>query len=677
MGSNTRSNPEKDTIKGFKMDDILSELDDEQRQVVLHRKGPAIVIAGPGSGKTKTITTRAAALIREGVPPEAIMMITFTRAAAQGMVKRAAGIDSRAAYMTAGTFHAVGSKIVQANHKIFGIDKEFTILDSDDTEQLVKKHLENEKKDGKNWPRASTISKIISYSINTGIGIEASINQRAPDYIHLASEITRIAEKHAIYKLENGLLSYDDILVMWAALLEDDEIGPELRKRWQYIMLDEQQDANWLQQQVVKGLTGPNGNVMAVGDPGQAIYGFRGSSPGVMKELYDLYPDAQVYTISSNYRSTREIVTLSSAIDKMLNIGFNRNLKSGTGRTGSVPVIVNVQDAASEAEVIADAILKDKENGGELSDHAILVRSTSSSRRIEAEFISRNIPFTVMGGTRLDEAAHIRDILSVARLTLNFMLEPAWFRLLTKFPRIGTKAADEVTQKIMKCEDLHEVCSILEKEGAVRKTGLSTLAEALRSGSKDNGPSEKLTDIINELNPVLSEHYKDDWKTRSKDLDAIIMIAQEYPNLADFLTAITLDGSIDKENVGSVEKPEEFPVTISTIHGAKGLEYKHVHIPSFVQGGMPSIYANGDEEREEEKRIFFVAVTRAKDTLTFYSPRFTTKTGALTSISEYHPVIEPFVDSSNTVFEKQSGNARIESNKKIDFRSKILANIRK
>ncbi len=658
------------------MEDILDGLDNEQRAVVAHRKGPAIVIAGPGSGKTRTITTRAAVLLKEGVSPEALMMITFTRNAAKEMVRRTSAIDPRAAYMTAGTFHSVGSRIVQANHRLLGSDKEFTILDGDDVEQLVKRQIDEVRQGEKNWPRASTVAKIISYATNTGIGIEESIKIRAPDYEHLADQITEIAQAHANHKFDRGLLAYDDILIMWAALLEDEEIGAELRRRWEYIMLDEQQDANWLQQQVIQGLAGPGGNVMAVGDPSQAIYAFRGSSPAVMRDFHALHPDAALYTIGSNYRSTEAIVQLTAALDRKIDTGFERSLRAASGRAGLRPAIVDVHDSATEAQVIADAILADKAEGGELEDHAVLVRSTASARRIEAEFISRHIPFTVQGGTRIDEAAHIRDLLSVARLVANLQHEPAWLRLLTRFRKIGDKAAGEILSRLVQANSVHEAVAILQEEGAQRRTGLATLGDALMGAAREGTPAECLERIIAEMDPIWREVWVDDWKSRSRDLEAIVMIAQEHALMADFLTAITLDGSIDREGVVTSEKPDERPVTISTVHGAKGLEYKHVHIPAFVSGGMPSMFANTPEEREEEKRIAFVALTRAKDTLTLYRPRFNNQNN-FTSMSEYEPIISNHVEKKQHIRQNKVGDARVESGKRIDMRSRIMQGVRK
>ena len=389
--------------------------------------------------------------------------------------------------------------------------------------------------------------------------------------------------------------------------------------------------------------------------------------------MHELHPEARIYTISSNYRSTVGIVALGAAVDAQLDTGFTRVLRSATGRVGAPPEIVDVHDAATEAKVIADAIIADKDDGGELCDHAVLVRSMTSARRIEAEFLSRHIPFTVRGGTRIDEAAHIRDLLSVARLAGNLAHEPAWLRLLTRFPRIGDKAAGDITPYLMKAYDIDDAAAILEREGVARRTGLASLASALRAAAADGSPADRLERVIDEMDGIWKETWPEDWKSRARDLEAVVMIAQEHATMADFLTTITLDGSIDREGVGSAEKPDEKPVTISTVHGSKGLEFKNVHIPSFVQGGLPSAYANTDLEREEEKRIAFVAVTRAKDRLTFYRPRFNGQ-NAFTMMSDYEPFVAAHVTQRKHIRQSVAGDARVETKnpRALDIRSRML-----
>lgn len=658
------------------MENVLHGLDDEQRAVVMHRDGPAIVIAGPGAGKTRTLTARIGSLLAEGVSPEAIMALTFTRSAAKDMVRRASAIDSRAQYATAGTFHAVGSKIIQANARILlpeGLDKPFTILTEEDVEAMIRKRIDLVKGKDKNWPRAGTVGKIISYADNAQIPIADVIAAKYPDYQDHAEAIESIAAAYAEEKLDKAMLSYDDCLLYWTALLEDEVVGPELRSRWPYVLIDEAQDTNALQAALINGLAGPNGNVMIVADAAQSIYGFRGAKPGVVRDFHHAYPQAQVYTISSNYRSTPEIVALADAIDKQIDTGFPRTLRSASGRSGSRPAIVDVHDAAAEAKAIVAAILADKEDGGEVSNHAVLVRATAGARRIEAEFLSAKIPFVVRGGTRIDKAAHIHDLLSVARIVRNPQHEPAWARMLLRFPKIGDTAAAAILPNIMRSDDLGEITPYLRQESEARRTNLHLLADAIEDCMRPGDPAERLDRVVRIMTPVWEnvKEWKDDWKNRARDLEAIVMIAQEHPDLDTFLTAITLDGSLDREDIGSAQKADEDPVTISTIHGAKGMEWDHVHISAFVQGGMPSLFANEPDAREEEMRLLFVAATRARKTLQFYRPRMNGSNN-FTMASDFEYILTPHVDQRQHVQKTVQGDARVETTRRIDMRSRIL-----
>lgn len=658
------------------MENFCEGLDAEQRAVVSHRAGPAIVVAGPGAGKTRTLTARTAALLASGVAPEAIMLLTFTRTAAREMIRRATALDPRAQYATAGTFHSVGSRILQANSKIFapdGADLPFTILDGDDADQLLRKHIDHVKQGAKNWPRVTTVGKVISFAANSQISIEEALQRRWPDYVDHAEAIETIAEAYAIEKLEKSLLSYDDCLIYWTALLEDEVVGPELRRRWSYVMIDEYQDTNALQSQLINALAGPDGNVMIVGDAAQAIYGFRGAQPGVMRDFHASHPTAKIFPISSNYRSTPEIVALANAIDQQIDTGFRRELRSTSGRTGPRPQIVDVHDAAGEAQAIVGAILADKEDGGEIKNHAILVRSTTAARRIEAECISRQVPFRVQGGTRIDEAAHIRDLLSVARVVQNSSHEPAWMRLLTRFPKVGDKAAGEIASHVMRFSDPFQAAAFLRQEAAARRTSLEMLAEAIEEAARDGTPAERLDRVIGVMSPLWAGIWADEWKARARDLEAVVLIAQEHSDLDSFLTAITLDGSIDRESVHSIDRPDEDPLTISTVHGAKGCEYDHVHISGLVQGSFPSMFANDPEERDEELRILFVAATRPRKTLRFYRPRFNAN-NQFTMQSEFEPLIALHVDQKQHVRPTELGDARIETTRRIDMKSRLLGN---
>lgn len=649
---------------------IMDGLSDSQKQAVSHRNGPAIIVAGPGAGKTSVLTKRAASLLEEGVQPERILLLTFTRAAANTMIGKAKALDQRAQFITAGTFHSWCIKILNANSQIFGRNEPFTILDQDDASELIKRAMTPLKGDV-NWPRASTVAKIISYATNTNKTIAETLRIKAPDHIELAHLIEQVRDVFIEEKLNKGMIDYDDVLSFMVMLLEDEEIGAEIRSMYDYIMVDEYQDTNEIQLKMVHGLVGENGNVTIVGDPSQAIYSFRGGSPATMDRFKKAFPDSKVINLDINYRSTPEIVKLVNAIDKKMDIGFERTLIANKPAGGPLPQIINVTDGANEAQEIANAILLDKANDGEIKDHAILVRSTASARRIETELMSRKIPHKVMGGIRIDEAAHIKDLLSIARITTNLSHEPAWLRMVSRFRKIGNKAAEAITARVINCLTVDEACNILREEGIARKTDLVMLADAIEAVNEAQYIAEGLDKAISIMNPIWSNIWDEDWKLREKDLEAIVLISEEHPNLTSFLTTITLDGSMDREVQGQSEKEDEEPVTISTIHSAKGLEWKHVHVPAFVQGGMPSLYANGPDDMDEELRVFYVAASRAEKTLTFYKPRLNNQNN-MTGDSLFESIARPHIGYKNQTSKIQSSSGKINSEKRIDLKSRMI-----
>lgn len=653
--------------------DLLADLNPAQAKAVSHMDGPAIVLAGPGAGKTKTLTKRAAMLVRNGVRPEQILLLTFSRASAKEMLARAKALDSRCEFISGGTFHATATKVINQNLHIFGATKPFTILDPEDATQIVKKVTEPIKADdNRNWPRASTITKIISFAANTQQSVGQAIERKAPDYLDFEDEIIAIQRAFAEYKLNRGMLDYDDILVYFAALLEDDTIGRLIRQQWSHVMVDEYQDTNALQLDIIYGLAGDQQNIFIVGDPSQSVYGFRGSAPSTMTEFAKRFPHAEIIALETNYRSSEEIVTIINAIDRNMKIGFDRTLRSNRGPSGEKPLILEVQDAVAESSAIADHILDHKANGGEISDNAVLVRSMSMARRIEAEFITRRIPYTVVGGIRIDEAAHIKDLLSIARLACNMEHEPAWLRLLHRYPKIGDKAASQITERAVLCSTIEAAVQVLGEEEIARRTKFTGLAFALTALSALRTPAELLANAAAIMDSFWQTVWPDDWADRRKDIDAILLIAAEHHSLDGFLTAVTLDHSLDKKNETNTDKAEENPVTISTVHGAKGLEWPAVHIPSFIRGHMPSIYANGPEDYEEEKRIFYVAVSRAMKSLVLYRPAYDAK-GNFTSPSDYERIIQPHVHYDRYAPKTLSPTGgRIDTDHRIDMRARLL-----
>jgi DNA helicase-2/ATP-dependent DNA helicase PcrA len=650
------------------MKDIYEGLNAQQLEVVRHRGGSCIVVAGPGSGKTRSITTRAGALVREGVPPESILMLTFTRASYQTMLKRAKAIDPRCEFLTIGTYHAVASKVVNQNFHLFGKDRPFTVLDGDNPATIVSEIMEPIKGTEKNWPRATTIAKIISFAVNTGRTIEEAMNAKTnwAKYIDFLPHIQTIAEQYAQYKYVRGMIDYDDCLQYFGALLVDPQIGPLLRQRWKYVMGDEHQDTNVLQLDIVQALAMDGMDLMVVGDPSQSIYGFRGSAPATMSRFQQAYPDSRIVNLETNYRSTPEIIDLVNAVDRKMGLPFQRTLVSGRPSIGQKPVLVDVMDTAGEATAIVENILKDKADGGEISDHAILVRSMTAGRRIEIEMVARQIPYRVMGGIKINEALHVRDLLDILRLTQNVQHEPAWMALLTRFPKMGPKGARPIIDALMKSASMAEAIDYLESGDLPTKVSFQPLADALRDSTIAGLPAQAVQEIIGAMKPVWSSVWFEDWESRLRDLDAINTIAEEYGSISDFITALTLDGSYDKATKDQAQMPDEWPLTISTIHSAKGLEWKHVHIPGFTQYSIPSVMAETDEELAEEWRVFFVAVSRAERTLRLYKPRLSNN-GKVIERSAFEETIRPFMDRENGVRAHQISAGPIQTDARISL----------
>lgn len=645
------------------------KLNAQQMEAVSHMDGPVVVLAGPGAGKTAVLTSRTAHLVRSGVTPERILLLTFTRNSAREMMDRARRMEPACATVSGGTFHSLATKMINRNAHVFGVDK-FTILDPSEGRQIVKKLMEPMRAGQDNWPTPAAVSKAISLSTNTCCSIDDAIKKVTSRHLHLVEQFREIKDSYISYKLERSMLDYDDCLEYFAVLLEDPDIGPMIREQWDYFMFDEYQDTNALQLRIVYGIAGENANVMVVGDPSQAIYSFRGAAPETMTNFLGRFPQARIIKLETNYRSSQEIVNLVNVADRLTRSGFDRTLKSASGPSGVRPVMVECQDEIAQACEIAKAILAHKANGGEIADVAVLVRSMSFARRIELELTTRKIPYKVTGGLRIDEADHVKDLLSLARVSTNHMHEPAWLRILTRHKRIGDVAAAEIAERISTLGDPGMSAAILEKEAVDRKTSFEGLPDALRHLSDPfRLPVSALSDAVAAMEPFWSElkEWKDNWEDRRRDIDAILHIAAEHRDLDSFLTAITLDYSVDVKKSEDGPKDEEKPCTISTIHGAKGLEWPVVHIPSFIRGHMPSNYA---EDFDEEARILYVALSRPQRELVIHKPLFDQKSG-YTTASDYERIVRPHCIVTKA-HQPSSGGVGVNTTKRIDMRAKLL-----
>ncbi len=642
----------------------------DQLAAISHMDGPCVVLAGPGAGKTAVLTHRAAELVRSGAAPEKVLLLTFTRQSARQMMARAAAIEPACERLSGGTFHALATRIVNRNAHVFGVDRPFTVIDPQDCTEIVKKVMEPLKRGEDNWPPPKTVHKVISYAANTRLTMEEVVARLCREHGALVDSFLEVRDAYIMYKQDRRLLDYDDALEYMAALLEDPELGPQIRSQWDYVMIDEYQDTNALQLDIVYGLAGVDGNVMVVGDPSQSIFGFRGSAPATMVQFRDRFENCRVIDLHTNYRSSSEIVDLVNVVDRRLKTGFDRTLSSALGEIGERPTMYEVQDEIAQAKAIADAVLAHKSNGGEISECAVLVRAMSFARIIEGEFTSRRIPYRVVGGLKIDDAAHVKDLLSFARIATNTRHEPAWLRILKRYKGVGDVAAAAITDRLVTSNDPEEVLDILLEEEESRDLDFVGLVPALRAMMHpDRDPDVSLAETIRIMEPFWStmKEWREDWQERRRDFEAIQLVAAQYRSVEGFLTAITLDRSVDQKKASDKERQDENPVTISTIHGAKGLEWHSVHIPSMIRGHMPAGFA---DDPDEEMRLLYVALSRAKRDLSIYRPQFNRRDEPAAS-SDFETLLRPRM-MSKRISRKVSEGGSLQTGRRIDMSSRML-----
>ena len=621
----------------------LQGLNEDQIRVVTTHDGPVLCVAGAGSGKTTTLVRRVVHMIGSGIDPKSILLLTFTRAAAKEMLSRAKSLSPQAVGVSGGTFHSIGTMVLREYAKVLGLADNFTVLDPEDCDDVIKLITADMERDRDPYPRASTIRNCISFAYNTETKLKNAVKLRAPDWAHRAAFIQDVAQKFVAYKRARSLVDYDDILIYWASLLSNEDIAATLRARWPYLMIDEHQDSNALQLKIIYRLAGPNGNVLVVGDPAQAIYGFRGSAPATIFDFKNQYGDAEVILLETNYRSVSGIVELANSIDKSMRPRFSRKLVAHSLEQHDRPCLVRTIDSDDEGEMVTQCIADDFEATGTYSGHAVLARSMYMLRRIEGALLAKKIPYIVRGGIRITEAAHVKDLLCLARIFENPKHEPAWLRLLTKIPRVGNKKAAAALRSMGNDQSLERALGNLERES--EKLGFSTalIRSSLAAFQRNETIASRLEVASNTIEPLLKPTY-DDWEERKLDFDALFAIAAQYSTLGEFLEAVTLDFSVDKaRRFDSSARLEDGYVTLSTIHSAKGLEWENVYIPSFIEGNYPSMMAKSPQERQEELRCLYVAVTRAKRNLYFYRP-LRSSNDVPCRDSEYWPLISKHVD---------------------------------
>lgn len=616
----------------------LDLLNPAQRRAVTHGAGPApalplLVIAGAGSGKTNTLAHRVAHLIVSGADPRRILLMTFSRRAAAEMTRRVGRIARKvmgegAAAVTdalswAGTFHGLGARLLRDHADQIGLDPAFTIHDREDAADLMNlvRHELGFSKTQARFPAKGTCLSIYSRCVNAQTPIETVLTRSFPWCAAWGAELRELFAAYVEAKQQQNVLDYDDLLLYWAQTMADPALAAEIGERFDHVMVDEYQDTNRLQSAILLGLKPDGRGLTVVGDDAQSIYAFRAAT---IRNILDFpaafTPPAEIVTLDQNYRSTQGILAAANAVIELAAERFTKNLWTDRA-TGAPPQLVHVRDEADQASFIATRVLENREAGAALKQQAVLFRASHHSGPLEIELTRRNIPFVKFGGLKFLDAAHVKDILALLRFVENPRDKVAGFRLMQLLPGVGPTSARRVLDLVAAAPD---PLRALADAPAPPRAGEDWPAflgvlDAL-AGGRAGWPAE-IEQARLWYRPHL-ERIHEDAATRQADLVQLEQIAGGYPSRERFLTELTLDPPDATSDQAGVPLLDEDYLILSTIHSAKGQEWKSVFVMNVVDGCIPSDLGTGTtEEIEEERRLLYVAMTRAKDDLHLMVPQ--------------------------------------------------------
>ena len=603
--------------------DYAKELTEEQLPIVTAGGGPMLVIAGAGSGKTRTVTYRVAYLCESGVPLENILLLTFTNKAAKEMISRVEGLLKRNMNgLWAGTFHHVGNLVLRKHAKKIGYDKNFTIMDRTDSKDLLDRSVKEAgipTKD-KKFPKGDVLQDIYSYMANSQKTLPQVVETKFPHLFELQEEMKKVFDAYEAAKLGQNLMDFDDLLINWLKLLlEHEDVRDELSGRFHHILVDEYQDTNLVQAQIIDLMASKHRNLMVVGDDSQSIYSFRAAEFKNIIDFPKRYTDCQIFKIETNHRSIPEILELANDSIRNATERFEKNLKP-VRKSGILPAVVSFRDVFKQASFVAQRILELHDEGMKLSDIAILYRSHYHCLELQMELTRRGIPYEVRSGLRLWEEAHIKDIMSYLKIFQNPYDGLSWLRILKLVQNVGQKTAEKIWHKIQKSKDpikLVKEKDLLEEITKPGQEGFSNFQKLIGTLERiTENPSAMIEAIVEGgYGDFLRMNYAN-YNARLEELEELGNYALEYKNLEKFLSALALTGGTSAEEIVGPGSGEDEAVILTTVHQAKGLEWKVVFIIWLAEGRFPSYLSFGSEgELEEERRLFYVAVTRSKDQL--------------------------------------------------------------
>ncbi|MGH7915252.1 MAG: ATP-dependent helicase [Candidatus Binataceae bacterium] len=608
-------------------------LNPSQLAAVTHRDGPILVIAGAGSGKTRTLIYRVARLIESGVPPGAILLLTFTRRASQEMLRRVEHlVGDRMRAVAGGTFHSFANLTLRQFGSAIGLKPNFTILDRSDMEDVVnllRTRMGLGSRD-RRFPKKGAITEAISMARNKRRELDEEIELDFPHLAEHSGDLVRLAAAYDAYKRERGLLDYDDLLYRLAELLDrHDNVRRRLSDTYRYVMIDEYQDTNLVQAELVRLLAANHRNVMAVGDDAQSIYSFRGATFRNIMDFPEVFPGARVIKLEQNYRSLQGILDVANEVISRATDKYTKVLTAD--RRGEFrPLLVRAQDEHMQSRFVAERILDLREQGVELGEIAVLFRSGFHSFDLELELQRRDIPFIKRGGFKFIETAHIKDVLAHLRVIVNPADAVSWLRALMLVPGVGHRRAERLIEEIIGAPQPEQVLARAAESigGAARSGGsnsaaggtaaaaarLAALLAELRRGAEAR-PADQIARTVEYYLPLMRDSYPDDYPKRERDLEHFQTITERYRSLESMLADVALEPPSDSLGDVLAIEPDEGYLTLSTIHSAKGLEWRVVFLIWAADGRFPGPQSVGPEELEEERRLMYVASTRARDEL--------------------------------------------------------------
>ena len=604
----------------------FERLNAEQRAAVCHRGGPLLILAGAGTGKTTTLCGRVGWLVAEGVAPDRILLLTFTRRAAREMLQRARALvamPNGARGVLGGTFHSVAHHFVRRHAAALGLPTGFGVLDAGDAADVLDfvREEHGHAQRGRRFPKKSTLLDIYSRTVNAQRPLSEVLADSFPWCEEHRDEIAALFKAYTARKRALGVIDLDDLLLYWRGLAGDEVVGAELEDQFDHVLIDEYQDVNGLQVDIVRNLRRRCRDLTAVGDDFQAIYGWRAASARHILDFPDHFPDATVLTLESNYRSSQPILNIANALSAQAERAFPKQLR--TDREGGVaPELIFCRDEAAQASEIADRVLEARERGMDLRQQAALTRTSHDSALLELELSRRQIPFVKYGGLRYLEAAHVKDLIALFRLADNPADEISWFRVLQLLDGVGPATARRVLDVLVTADgdELAAWPNAREELPAEARPLADGVIVALRQARAQTTAGVRAELLGQSLAPLIKARYPDG-AIRLQDLDQLVAAARETSALGHFIADLVIDPPTSSSDLAGPPHLDEDYLVLSTIHSAKGLEWHAVHILALYDGNFPACMAAGSKETiDEERRLLYVAMTRARRQLHLYVP---------------------------------------------------------